>query len=116
MTEATPRPWHLSDHWEPPNGGFTIHGPENDDYVADVYAAHHPDDKETDEVGTANAKLIVRAVNAHATMLAALQRAQAIELSVTQGLERELREGYRELLTAAIAAGGESQTVERRAS
>lgn len=39
---------------------------------------------------------------AHDGLVAAVQRASDIEHSVTQKLERELREGYRELLDAAI--------------
>lgn len=36
-------------------------------------------------------------------MAAAVRRAHAIERSVTQGQERELREGYREMLENVVA-------------
>lgn len=44
-----------------------------------------------------------RKVEIHDELVAALRRAHAIERSVTQGQERELRVGYPEMLTAALA-------------
>ena len=51
----------------------------------------------------ANAEHIVRCVNSHDALLEACQRALALDTSVTQGEECELREGYRNMLRAAIA-------------
>jgi len=62
------------------------------------------------EVQNVSGKLfshIVRCVNAHDGLVEAVQRAYDVETSVTQGVEKVLREGYRELLRAALAAAKE---------
>lgn len=57
----------------------------------------------------ANAHFIVRAVNAHDRLVAAVQRALDVEESVTQGVEKALRVGYKDILRAALAAAKEGK-------
>ena len=49
---------------------------------------------------------LCRRINSHESLLAACQRAYDVEDSVTQGLERELRVGYFDMLKAALADAG----------
>lgn len=62
-------PWHLGKPWVKPNGGHTIYGPTHDQYVADVYGGHHPDDVVNRVIGAANAAFIVLACNNHYALL-----------------------------------------------
>lgn len=54
----TPGPWNMSNLWAPPNSGYSIDAEDGNTHVADVYAGHHPNDRATLEIGTANAHII----------------------------------------------------------
>lgn len=88
MSKHTPGPWTIggSRDWS----GWVV-GPESTPPVATIGQGV--------EEWRANGKLIAAAPE----LLEAVQRALAVEASVTQGQERELRAGYLDLLRAAIA-------------
>lgn len=73
-----------------------------DKLVAIVYG-DNPECEEDDAM-TERVAFIVRAVNAHDRLVAAVQRALDVEESVTQGVEKALRVGYKDILRAALAA------------
>lgn len=54
----------------------------------------------------ANARLVLQRVSAYDALFAAVVRAYRVEHSVTQGEERELRQGYHRLLDEAIRVAG----------
>lgn len=60
----------------------------------------------TAEEAEANARLVLQRVNAYDALFAAVTRAYQVEHSVTQGEERELRQGYHRLLDEAIRVAG----------
>lgn len=96
----TPTPWKLGGTHRSTQGRVIVSTTAPFEIVAEAYDFNKYD---RDAEKESNAALIVRAVNAHAELVKALERAYAIEFSVTQGQETELREGYRDMLKAALA-------------
>ena len=110
--ESTPRPWELGEVnqdwieiWRPlPDGSKEIIGTvipirRGGDYAASIRA-----DKEQE----ANARLIVRAVNAHEGLVEALEKAQHICRKWSHKFSEEYHDAYDQINAALALARGEA--------
>lgn len=104
-TKATPGPWEVCR--EPPNPlwhkGTTIFSPDEGKRIADTCVL--------DDRAEANAELIVRAVNAHAGLVKALEPFAAIAEWADQPIKRAQMPDDLEIYTWSMMVGGEIKQI-----
>lgn len=113
MADATPRPWTMEEHegiarWYTVLRGAVDVGPrEKYDPIAHTrYSALHPDEDK------ANAELIVRAVNAHDELVAALEDIAEAASGGTGGSYEKLLDRIEHIARGALIHSGAVERVE----